>query len=81
MAAVRSFIDAPRIVPHEYRAWTRARDERWDIVQLAMSYPPRSVVSKALEEQAEAMREEVDRLERHARQAWRRANQARRAVG
>ena len=76
MAVVFFFIDAPHIVPTEYRAWVTAKEHHLAIAKAFFAAPLGSENRARLNKEGEAAGVVADDLERLARVAWAAVNRA-----
>ena len=73
MAVEWFLIDAPHLVPSEFRAWTEAKERHYAIFRQAVDAQASGKPDEALEAAGVAAKVEADRLERIAWDAWQRA--------
>lgn len=63
-------LDAPHLVPEEFKAWESARGRHRAVFLRSCNMQLSSADLAALDIEGKAIKVEVDRLEQDARQAW-----------
>lgn len=63
-------VDAPQVVPQEFKAWEAAKERHRDVVLRCCDAAPGSIEQATLDAEGQTLKIEVDGLEKIARSAW-----------